>query len=282
MTQKEDIHQIDLERVIKSKNPRLLKLLPKFVLKYIKKIIHQEEFNDFLVRTKDIYNHDFISEALRNFQIKVTSTGLENIPAQGPCIIVCNHPLGGIDGIAVMHEVGKRRKDQKALVNDLLMNLENMNSLLIPINKHGKNAVQNIKKIDQTYAGDGCVIVFPAGLVSRKQKGVIMDLEWKKSFVAKAIQYKLPVIPVHIEAQNSKFFYNLALFRKSIGVKTNIEMFYLVDEVYKQKGKMIKLTFGKTIPYESFTKSYSHLQWSNKVKEYVYKLKENQNQEWLS
>lgn len=282
MTHKEGVHQIDLEKVIQSKNPRLLRLLPKFVLRYIKKIIHQEEFNDFLVRTKDIYNHDFISEALRNFQIKVTSTGLENIPAHGPCIIVCNHPLGGIDGIAVMQEVGKRRKDQKALVNDLLMNLENMNSLLIPINKHGKNAVQNIKKIDQTYAGDGCVIVFPAGLVSRKQKGVIMDLEWKKSFVAKAIQYKLPVIPVHIEAQNSKFFYNLALFRKSIGVKTNIEMFYLVDEVYKQKGKTIKLTFGKPIPYESFTKTFTHLEWSNKVKKHVYKLKENQNQEWLN
>lgn len=282
MIRNKNAHQIDLERIIHSKNPRLLKLLPKFVVKHIKKIIHQKEFNEFLVRTKDVHDHEFVSEALRNFQINVNSEGLENIPNQGSCIVVCNHPLGGIDGIAVMQEVGKRRKDLKALVNDLLMNLENINSLLIPINKHGKNAVQNIKKIDQTYADDGCVILFPAGLVSRKQKGVIMDLEWKKSFIVKAIQYKLPVIPIHIEAQNSKFFYNLAFFRKTIGIKTNIEMFYLVDEVYKQKGKTINLTIGKPIPHETFTKAYTHLEWSNKVKEHVYRLKDNQNQEWIT
>lgn len=269
------IHQIDLEKIIESKNPKLLKILPKFLLNYIKRVIHQREFNDFLLRTKKDFNHDFVREALKNFEITVHSRGLENISAAGGVIVVCNHPLGGIDGIAVMHEVGKRRSDIKALVNDLLMNLKNLRDLLIPINKHGKNAIQNSRLIDQTYGSGECIIIFPAGLVSRKQNGTIKDLEWKKSFISKAIQYKLDVVPIYIEARNSNFFYNLGNFRKRIGIKTNIEMFYLVDEVYKQKGKTIKLTIGKAISYETFTKGKSHLEWANYLKEQVYAMKNN-------
>lgn len=272
MNAKEKNHQIDLEEVIRNKNPRLLKLLPRVVLNYIKRVIHQTEFNSFLVETKDIHNHDFVCGTLKHFQIKVISEGLDNIPKEGGCIVVCNHPLGGIDGIAVMQEVAKRRTDIKALVNDLLMNLHNLTSLLIPINKHGKNAINNVKLLDRTYASEECIIVFPAGLVSRKQKGEIKDLEWKKSFVSKAIQYKHDVIPVYIEAKNSRFFYNLGSLRKKLGIKVNLEMFFLVDEVYKQKGKTIKISVGEPIPYTTFTKSLTHLQWAEIVKEKVYSL----------
>lgn len=247
-------------------------MLPGFVLNYIKRIIHQDELNEFLNLTKDVYAHDFVSAAMKNFQINVISEGAENIPQNGGCIVVCNHPLGGIDGIAVMSEIGKRRKDIKALVNDILMNLENLSSLLIPINKHAKNAAENLKQIDQAYASDECIIVFPAGLVSRRQKGKIKDLEWKKSFISKAVKYQRNIIPIHIEARNSNFFYNLASLRKKIGIKANIEMFYLVDEVYKQKGKFIKFTIGKPIPYKTFTKLHSDLCWAEKVKEHVYEL----------
>ena len=266
------MQQINLEQIIGGKNPKLLKALPNFVLSYIKRIIHQDEMNQFLLQTKDAYAHDFICEALKYFQIKVTSEGLENIPEQGGCIVVCNHPLGGLDGIAVMNEVGKRRKDIKAFVNDLLMNLENMKSLFIPFNKHAKNAVENVRRIDQIYASDECIVIFPAGLVSRRQKGKIKDLEWKKSFVAKAIKYKRTVIPIYIDASNSRFFYNLASFRQLIGIKTNVEMFYLVDEVFKQKGKSIKLTIGSPIPYTTFTKTCSAFDWAEKVKEHIYGL----------
>lgn len=272
MKQNNEIQTIDVEEVIRIKNPRLLKILPGFVLNYIKRILHQEELNIFLQNTKDAYAHDFVSVAMANFQVKVISEGAENIPQKGGCIVVCNHPLGGLDGIAVMNEIGKRRKDIKALVNDILMNLHNLSSLLIPINKHAKNASENLKQIDQAYASDECIIVFPAGLVSRRQKGEIKDLEWKKSFISKAVKYKRNIIPIHIEARNSNFFYNLASFRKKIGIKANIEMFYLVDEVYKQKGKSIKFTVGKAIPYTTFTKDCSDICWAGKVKEHVYGL----------
>lgn len=273
MRHSEKVHQIDLEKIIHNKNPKLLKILPKFILKYIKKVIHQDDLNSLLMQTKDSYGLDFVKEVLDHFQIEVKSEGAENIPKTGRCIVVCNHPLGGIDGIAIMSEVGKIRPDLKAMVNDLLMNLQNLSHLMIPVNKHGKNAIQNLRDIDEVYASGNCVIIFPAGLVSRKQQGGVSDLEWKKGFISKAIKYKMSVVPVYIEAKNSSFFYNFAFLRKKIGIKTNIEMFYLVDEVYKQKGKTIQVKIGKAIDYTLFTKAHSQHEWAQKVKDHVYELK---------
>lgn len=273
MNSEKKIIQIDLEKVIREKNPRLLKWLPRFILRYMKRIVHQDEFNEFLVRTKDDYDVKFIKTAIADFGIVLISEGLENIPSEGGFIVVGNHPLGGIDGIAVMHEIAKKRPDIKALVNDILMNLENMASMMIPVNKHGKNAAASIAMIEQSYASESGTLVFPAGLVSRKRNGKIEDLEWKKSFVTKAVKYKRVVLPIYVDAQNSKFFYNLARFRTFIGIKANIEMFYLVNETYKQKGKAIKLTIGTPIPYEKFTKEHSDLEWAQKVKAHVYGLR---------
>jgi putative hemolysin len=274
MTNPQNTPQIDLEKTIGSKSPRLLKLLPAFILSYIKRVVHQKELNAFLHLTKDKHAHDFVNATVKNFGVQVSSTGLGNIPKEGGCIVVCNHPLGGMDGIAVMNEVGKVRKDIKALVNDILMTLVNLRSLLIPINKHGKNVTESVKLINQAYASQECIIVFPAGLVSRIQNWKIKDLEWKKSVISKAIMYKRNIIPVYVEARNSNFFYALAFLRKIFGIKINLEMFYLVDEVYKQKGKSIKLTVGTPISYELFTKNHSDQYWVEKVKEHVYGLRD--------
>ena len=271
----EQIHQIDINQVIKNKNPKLFKLLPKFIISYIKKIIHQDELNNFFINAKDIYLHDYIKEIIKFYELNIEYSGLENVPENEGCIVVANHPLGGLDGIAIMNSIGFKRLNLKALVNDLLLNLANMKELMIPINKIGKNNIQNSKRIDEFFASDECIILFPAGMVSRKQKGEIKDLEWKKSFVTKAVKYQKNVIPVYVEAKNSNFFYNLAALRKKIGIKANLEMFFLVDEVFKQKGKTIKLTFGKPISHSTFTKEKTQIEWANEVKEHVYSLKEN-------
>jgi putative hemolysin len=271
----EQIHQIDINQVIKNKNPKLFKLLPKFIISYIKKIIHQDELNNFFINAKDIYLHDYIKEIIKFYELNIEYSGLENVPENEGCIVVANHPLGGLDGIAIMNTIGFKRLNLKALVNDLLLNLSNMKELMIPINKIGKNNIQNSKRIDEFFASDECIILFPAGMVSRKQKGKIKDLEWKKSFVTKAVKYQKNVIPVYVEAKNSNFFYNLAALRKKIGIKANLEMFFLVDEVFKQKGETIKLTFGKPILHSTFTKEMTQIEWANKVKEHVYALKEN-------
>jgi 1-acyl-sn-glycerol-3-phosphate acyltransferase len=269
-----EVAQIDLEKVIREKNPALLKWLPGFLLRYMKRIVHEKEFNAFLVRTQHDKGHDFVKAAIRDFGIGLVSEGLENIPEKGGCIVACNHPLGGIDGIAVMNEVGKKRKDLRALVNDILMNLENLGDLLVPVNKHGKNVGQRVRAIDEAYASDECMIVFPAGLVSRKHNGKIEDSEWKKSFITKAVRHRRMVIPVFIEARNSDFFYNLASFRKRIGIKANLEMFYLVNETYKQRGRVIRMIFGRPICYTTFTPDHTDQYWAQQVKRRVYELNE--------
>jgi putative hemolysin len=268
--------KIDVEEVIRSKNPRLLRLIPRFIIHYIKRIIHQEQINVALEKYKDAEGIDFVENILKEFNANIKVINPENIPSSGRNIIASNHPLGGLDGMALMYVAGKVRKDIVFPVNDILMYLRNMRSLFIPINKHGKN-IDNKKVIDDTFASDTQILFFPAGLCSRKQKGKILDLQWKNTFIKKAILYKRDIIPVHIDGRNSNFFYNLANWRKRLGIKANIEMLYLVDEMFKQYNKDINITFGKPISYKVFDNRFKSNEWAEKMKEHVYALGKNSN-----
>jgi putative hemolysin len=264
---------IDIRKAIAAKNPRLLKFMPGFLLRYIKRTLHEDELNAAVIRYKDRFGHDFVDAAMEEFGAGATVIGGENIPEKEGVILTANHPLGGLDGIVFMDVVGKYRKDIKFFVNDLLMALKNFNPIFVPVNKHGKNSGDYTKRFEEVYASGDCLLLFPAGLVSRKQSsGKVEDLEWKKSFISKSIQYQKNVVPVYIAGANSKFFYNLAYWRKKLGIKANIEMFFLVDEMYKQKGKTLTFTFGEPISWETFTKDKPAEYWSAKVKEHVYAL----------
>jgi len=265
---------IDIERVIADKNPALLKALPGFIINYLKHVIHQKELNALLYANRDKQGLDFVDAILQEFDAKISTSGLANIPIEGRFLIASNHPLGGLDGIALMGVVGKVRKDIVFPVNDLLMNLPNISDLFIPVNKHGSNA-GNISVFEGTFASDKAVLYFPAGLCSRKQKGRIADLEWKKSFITKARKHQRDIIPTHIDGRNSGFFYNLANLRKRLGIKANIEMLYLVDEMYNQKNKQVKIIFGKPIQYQVFDKRFTDTQWAQIVKAFVYSLEQN-------
>ena len=274
MSEEKKIPRIDLENIIGSKNPKLLKVLPGFMLSYMKKIIHQDDVNNFLRLHHHQYGLDFITAVINEFQVKVTSEGRQHIPKTGGCVIASNHPLGGLDALPLMNEISKVRSDMKFLVNDILMLLENLGPLFVPVNKHGKNAGENIQRIAEAYSSEQCTLIFPAGLVSRKQNGIIKDLDWHKSFITQAVKHQRNIIPVYIDGHNSDFFYNFALWRKRLGIKANIEMFYLVNEMYKQKNKSINIIFGEAIPYTAFTKEHSDRHWAREVKAHVYGLKE--------
>ncbi len=266
------IKKIDVESALKSKNPKLHRMLPKFILNYIKKVTHEKDINNFLAVNGDLKDHQFVKAVVEHFNLNIAVNYPENIKPIGGVIVASNHPLGGLDALALMNVLRQKREDFKFIVNDILMQIKNLEGLFIGINKHGKNAVNTIMGIDDLYASEKMVLIFPAGLVSRKQSGKIKDLEWKKSFVTKAKKYKRDIIPVHIEASNTRKFYNLALWRKRFGIKANIEMFYLIDEMFKQKNKTITITFGKAIPYTVFDKRFSDLEWAQKVKDHVYAL----------
>ncbi|MBN2237391.1 MAG: glycerol acyltransferase [Bacteroidales bacterium] len=263
---------IDVESAIASKNRNALKYIPGFVIAYLKKIVHQDYINEFLKLHSDKMGLDFVQEVLKEFNITRKVEGIEHINPDKKYIIASNHPLGGLDGVALMDIVGKIRKDILFPVNDLLMNLPNLRPLFIPVNKHGSN-IENARIIDQSFASNVMMLYFPAGLVSRRIKGVIEDLDWKKTFIRKSRDYQRDIIPTYIEGRNTNFFYSLANWRARLGIKTNIEMLYLADEMFRQFGNEIKITFGAPIPYQTFDRSKKDIEWASYVKKQVYALR---------
>ena len=263
---------IDIDEIFKSKNPKLFRVFPKFIVSYLKRVVHQDQMNDFIDRNGHLFGIDFVNAIITEFGIQIKVKGIENLPQNGGCILAANHPLGGLDAIALMQQVAEKRTDFRFIVNDILLQLKNLGSLFIGVNKHGKNSKEMLEQIDELYSGNGIVMIFPAGLVSRKQQGVIKDLEWKKSFISKSKKYQRNIIPVRISGKNTDWFYNLSNFRKKIGIKANIEMIYLPDEMYKQNNQTVEITFGKPIPWQTFDEQMSEQAWAQQVKEYIYTL----------
>ncbi len=247
--------------------------MPWFVLNYLRRVVHEDDVNDFIDRHGHEKGLDFVNAIMDEFGVKLIVIGEDKIPATGRYVMASNHPLGGLDGIAFMSAISRVRKDIIFPVNDILLSIDNANEFFVPINKHGSNA-DNVRILNNTFASEVMLLYFPAGLVSRKKKGKIKDLEWKKTFVTKAKQHKRDIIPVFMEGRNSNWFYNLANFRTRLGIKANLEMLYLVDETYKQFNKTIRIVIGDPIPWETFDRSKSDLEWAAMVREKVYELKE--------
>lgn len=175
--------RVDIDSIFRTKNPSMYKWIPGFILSWIKKVVHQREINEALEEAKDLTDGDFVDFVVqKKLQAKVRIKGVENIPATGGAILVSNHPLGGLDGMVIMAEALRIRKDVKVIVNDILMHIPNFTNTFIPVNKLGKKAKDSLQKVEQAYAEGNLVIVFPAGICSRKIDGQIRDLDWQKSF----------------------------------------------------------------------------------------------------
>lgn len=263
---------IDIKKVFREKNPSLYRWIPGFVLNWIRRIVHENDINHTMDQIGDLSGLEFVRAGLDQLNARVEVRGLENIPPTGGVILAANHPLGGLDGVAFMEAVGRVRPDIRFLVNDILLNVRNFEPLFVPVNKHGANPRKATLIIEEVYASDQAVLVFPAGLVSRKIKRKIQDLPWKKSFINKAVRYNKPIVPVHIGGRNSNFFYNLSRLRTRLGIKANIEMFFLVDEMYRQRDKTITLTFGKPIPSTTFDKTRTMDEWAEYLRQLVHQL----------
>ncbi|MBK7389304.1 MAG: 1-acyl-sn-glycerol-3-phosphate acyltransferase [Bacteroidetes bacterium] len=269
---------IDIDAIFKAKNPGLYRILPRFIFSYLKRVAHQDDINDFIRRHGHRQEFDFVDAIVDEFGANIEVAGTENIPKTGGCIFAANHPLGALDAMALVQIVGRTRKDIRFIVNDILLQLKNLKGIFIGVNKHGKNTPDIYANLDDLYASGSGVLIFPAGLVSRKRNGKIRDLDWRKSFITKARKNELDVIPVFIKGKNSEFFYNLARFRERIGIKANIEMLYLADEMYRQKNQTITVIFGKPIPHQMFDKSRTDQEWAQLVKEHVYCIAEEGHQ----
>jgi 1-acyl-sn-glycerol-3-phosphate acyltransferase len=263
---------INVKQIISGKNAKIASLLPGFVYKYINRILHVDFINRVLKDYKDLSDQEFVAAIIKDFNVNPNIIGGENLPDTGRYIFASNHPLGGFDGILLMDILGKRYKEIRFLVNDILLNLYPIKGLMIPINKHGAHSRDSAKKIEDAMASDKQILTFPSGLVSRKIKGKIIDLEWKKNFIQKAIEYKRDIVPVHFSGRNSNWFYFVANTRKFLGIKWNLEMFYLADETYKHRNMKVNVSFGKPISWQTFDNSKTAKEWADIVRAEVYKM----------
>ena len=261
---------IDVDKVLREKAPTLKKWLPRFLLNWLKRKLHIDEINETMHNLKDRYGVDFNNGCIDALGANVISINSHFIPKEGGIILAANHPLGGLDGMAFVKAIAEVRPDIHFVVNDVLKNLKNYGDVFIGINKIKSTSHTSLRTIESVLVTDEAVGFFPAGLVSRKQKGLIRDLEWKKSFVTQAIDHKRMIVPVFIEGENSKFFYRFANFRKKIGIKGNLEMLLLPDEMFKQRGHTIKVHFGKAFDSAILDKRMSHKAWAAHIKEYIY------------
>jgi len=261
---------VDIEHILKHKAKSLYRWLPRFAINWLKRKLHEQEINRAMILLKDERGLEFNSKALDYLGVKVVSVNEGLIPKQGNITIAANHPLGGLDGMALIKAVGEIRPDVHFFVNDILKSISNYGDVFVAVNKLGAASAGSLRTMEEIFRMGGAVLIFPAGLVSRKIDGKVRDLSWKKSFVTQAIDHKRLVQPVFIEGANSRFFYNFARFRKKIGIKANIEMLFLPDEMFRANKKDIRIHFSKPFSYELFDGSRSHKQWADKIYEYIY------------
>ena len=267
---------IDLDLILESKMGAKASMVPSFVKKWLKRIVHQDEVNKFLWESRDKTGVDWLEECVRYLDMTLVIEGKENLPPKDDgrlYTFVSNHPLGGEDGVALGAIIGRHYDGRfRYLVNDLLMNLPGLAPLCIPINKTGNQSRNFPAMVKAGFASDNHMLMFPAGLCSRKINGVIHDLDWKKTFISKSVETQRDVVPIHFSGRNSDRFYSIANICKRLGLKFNVAMLFLVDEMYKNVHKTFRVTIGKPIPWQTFDKSRTPKEWAQYVRSEVYKL----------
>lgn len=271
-----EVLRIDVDKILQSKMGDKAKRVPRFLVSWLKRRLHQDEVNAFLEKEGDIQGVPWVEDVVEHLGMKLVIEGEENLPSSEDLkryTFVSNHPLGGLDGVALGAVLGRRYEGQiKYLVNDLLMNLPGLAPLCIPINKTGKQSRQFPLMVEAGFKSENHIIMFPAGLCSRKQKGVIRDLPWNKTFITKSVETQRDIVPIHFGGRNSEKFYRIANICKFFRLKFNVAMIYLVDEMFGNRDKTFVVKIGKPIPWQTFDKSRTPLQWAQYVQDEVYKL----------
>lgn len=239
--------EIDIARVLAEKAPSLVRHLPGFALRWLRRTIHEEDINYILRTFWELPPREFIHACFRTWGVTYSSEGLERLDPAGRYLFVSNHPFGGMDGMMLADELIGRFGDARVVVNDLLMHLEPLRPLWIPVNKHGAQSAAYARRYEEEFMGERPILTFPAGLCSRRIGGQVCDLPWKPNFLKKAYASQRQVVPVFVEGELSNFFYRVASLRKALGIKFNIEMLWLPDEMFSQGGKHFRIRFGEPL-----------------------------------
>ena len=267
---------IDLDLILSSKMGSKAKFVPRPFVSWLKRVIHQDEVNRFLWESRHLSGTEWLEECVRYLDMTLQIVGEENLPAKDDgklYTFVSNHPLGGADGVALGTIIGRHYDGNfRYLVNDLLMNLPGLAPVCIPINKTGSQSRSFPQMVEDGFKSGNHILMFPAGICSRRIDGKVQDIAWKKTFITKSVEYQRDVVPIHFSGSNSDFFYKLASFSDKYVKKINLAMLFLVDEMYKNVHKSFQVTIGKPIPWQTFDKSKSASTWAQEVRSRVYAL----------
>ena len=267
---------IDIDKILVSKMGNKAKFVPRPFISWLKRIIHQDEVNNYLWESRHLSGTEWLEECVSYLDMTIELVGEENLPKKDDgrlYTFVSNHPLGGEDGVALGAIIGRHYDGKfRYLVNDLLMNLPGLAPVCIPINKTGNQSRNFPAMVEAGFKSDNHMLMFPAGICSRKRGEEIRDIAWKKTFITKSVEYQRDVVPIHFGGQNSPFFYKLANFSDKYVKKVNLAMLFLVDEMYKNVHKTFRIAIGKPIPWQTFDKSKTATQWAQYVQDIVYEL----------
>lgn len=273
---------IDIKRILKDKMGSKARFVPCFLVAWLKKIIHEDEVNRFLWGNRNLKGTEWLTACVQYLDMTLDIVGAENLPDKNDgklYTFVSNHPLGGQDGVSLGSIIGRHYDGKfRYLVNDLLLNLPGLKPVSIGINKTGKQSRDFPRMVEAGFNSDNHLLMFPAGLNSRRINGEIHDLPWKKTFITKSVETHRDVVPIHFSGQNSKRFYRIAKFSDRY-LPFNLAMLFLVDEMYRNVGKTFRITIGKPIPWQTFNKTKTPMEWANFVEERVYALSSNDNKE---
>lgn len=266
---------IDIEKILRDKMGKKARYVPRFVISWLKKIIHEDEVNRFLWENRKLEGTEWLTACVQYLDMTLDIVGAENLPDKHDgklYTFVSNHPLGGQDGVSLGSIIGQHYDGKfRYLVNDLLLNLPGLKPVSIGINKTGRQSRDFPRMVEAGFNSDNHLLMFPAGLNSRKINGEIHDLPWKKTFITKSVETHRDVVPIHFSGRNSKRFYRIAKFSDR-WLPFNLAMLFLVDEMYRNVGKTFRITIGKPIPWQTFNKTKSPMEWAKIVEDRVYGL----------
>lgn len=263
---------IDISSSIKSSDSAFLKKLPAFVLRIIEKIIRQDEMNHILEKYKDSHGAEFQRSVVKEFNLKLEISGLENLPENGKCFFLANHPFGIIDGLLLTKTVIEKYGDFRAIGNEAFEYIPNLRPYIAVVNVYGTSSKSYVTQLEKVYQSDIAITHFPAGEVSRIYDGKIQDCAWQKSFISRAISCQRDIVPFYFHGKNSKLFYGINRMRKLFGINTNIELMLLPHEMFNKRNKTIRFTIGKPISWQKFDSTNTHVQWAQKIREHVYSM----------
>lgn len=264
---------ISIRKNINESNSKLLKRMPFFVVWLIKCIIRQNEMNRILNKYAVYEGVDFLPRIIEELNLKVIIEGIENLPENGKCFFVANHPFGLVDGLILTNTVARKYGHFKAIGNEVFALIPHLNPVVAAVSVFGLNTRKYLLELEKVYASDFPITHFPAGLVSRLKNGRIKDSNWQKSFITKAVEHQRNIVPIYFYGRNSRLFYSIYVIRKALGMKATLELILLPHEIFNKRNKTIRVKIGSPISYQTFDNTKTHTEWAQFVKEQVYNLK---------